>query len=318
MTTLFAKDSFAVHPHDDRLHHTADSVSTSPILVSVEQPQPTITLSPPPDPTLHRSSRRKRSFRNLFASDKQHKEAQQQKDQPVSVSAIGRRLSNLSLKSPQSSRPPSPSSDSPTVGAAAVAASLAAALAVGNENGKPQQQQPQQLLHPNAAYERPPSPSSSSTVSSPGTSPTTMFAEMKRALSQYQQVRHLSQKVSGRRASRSSDGSVTPTHTRAQPMQLDDKYGEHRKGRVVGHGATAVIRLLECLDGKPAPVVAVKAFRKRDRDETEKDYHKRMTSEFCISKALRHTHIVEMFDLVKDHKNRWCSVMEYVSYSTCC
>ncbi|KAL0079288.1 kinase-like domain-containing protein [Phycomyces blakesleeanus] len=112
---------------------------------------------------------------------------------------------------------------------------------------------------------------------------------------------------------------------------LHEKYIDHRKGRVIGSGATATIRLLELPD-RPAwispeqarhsskskskkgkVIVAVKAFRKRDRDETEKSYHKRMTSEFCISKALRHPHIVEMFDLLKDHKGRWCSVMEYCS-----
>ncbi|KAI9491471.1 kinase-like domain-containing protein, partial [Zychaea mexicana] len=80
----------------------------------------------------------------------------------------------------------------------------------------------------------------------------------------------------------------------------------------IGSGATAVIKLLD-LQHQPGTTIAVKTFRKRDRDETEREYHKRMTSEFCISKVLRHAHIVETFDLVQDHKNRWCSVMEYCS-----
>ncbi|KAI9301407.1 kinase-like domain-containing protein [Cunninghamella echinulata] len=64
---------------------------------------------------------------------------------------------------------------------------------------------------------------------------------------------------------------------------------------------------------KKKRIVAIKAFRKQDKSESLKDYQKRMISEFCISKAIRHPHIVEMFDLVKDHKDRWCAIMEYCS-----
>ncbi|ORY98342.1 kinase-like domain-containing protein [Absidia repens] len=119
----------------------------------------------------------------------------------------------------------------------------------------------------------------------------------------------------------------------AEPLQLQDRYGsDYRRGKIIGQGATAVIQLLEmpaCPEwiplektyqrrsrkkkNKTKTVVAIKAFRKQDRNETEREYQKRMTSEFCISKAIRHPHIVEMFDLVKDHKNRWCTVMEYCS-----
>ncbi|KAL0085915.1 kinase-like domain-containing protein [Phycomyces blakesleeanus] len=60
-------------------------------------------------------------------------------------------------------------------------------------------------------------------------------------------------------------------------------------------------------------VVAVKTFRKRDRDETERSFDKRLISEFCISKTLSHKHVVEVYDLLKDSKGRWCSVMEYCS-----
>ncbi|KAI8141238.1 kinase-like domain-containing protein [Fennellomyces sp. T-0311] len=263
MTTVLVNDNYAPHANDDNDDTNA---------------HPTIILSPPP-PTRPR----KRSFRGLFK-------------QPPQPSSLGRRLSNLSLRS--NSRPPSPSS-SETVGAAAVAASLAAALAVG-------QKEEEQRLHPNAAYhqklEYPPSPSSS--LSSPRSeSPTTMFSEMKRALSQYQQIRHLS--LRRRRSSTTMD-----EQDETKVLKLHEKYGPYRKGRVIGSGATAVIKLLDLSEGS---TIAVKTFRKRDRDETEREYHKRMTSEFCISKVLRHPHIVETFDLVQDHKNRWCSVMEYCS-----
>lgn len=319
MTSIYATDIHVVRPCEDSSSSIMDQSYSSGTSSSSneslgqqqrqQQQQPTITLSPPPAPSEHRSARRKRSFRNLFAASSSNSDSS---EAPIFVSAISRRLSNLSLRSPQTSRPPSPS-DTPTtstVGAAAVAASLAAALAV-SQDGK------DEMLHPNAAYqsqrfEQPPSPSTShSTLSSPGTESPTMFTEMKRVLSQYQQIRQFA--GGRRRRSSTSKSSIDddPPPFRAQPLLLHEKYGNLRKGKIVGRGATAVIRLLEVPHENR--IVAVKAFRRRDRDETEKDYQKRMTSEFCISKTLRHPHIVETFDLVKDHKDRWCSVMEYVS-----
>ncbi|KAI9265228.1 kinase-like domain-containing protein [Phascolomyces articulosus] len=157
---------------------------------------------------------------------------------------------------------------------------------------------------------------------------------MKRALSQYQQIRHLS--LRRRKSTTTLNENDTSTNQAKQPLKLHEKYGPYRKGKVIGSGATAVIKLLDVQQNKiesyhhnnnnnsaqqlttttnnPTTVtIAVKTFRKRDRDETEREYHKRMTNEFCISKVLRHPHIVETFDLVQDHKNRWCSVMEYCS-----
>ncbi|KAI8097744.1 kinase-like domain-containing protein [Halteromyces radiatus] len=140
---------------------------------------------------------------------------------------------------------------------------------------------------------------------------------MKRILTNYSFVRRSS-------SSRSSSSSLHHHH-KAEPLQLQDRYQDYRKGKVIGQGATAMIQLMEIphcpawiplektQQSNKKTVVAIKQFRKRDRDETEKDYQKRMTSEFCISKAIRHPHIVEMFDLVKDHKNRWCTIMEYCS-----
>ncbi|CAO3634698.1 unnamed protein product [Cunninghamella blakesleeana] len=133
----------------------------------------------------------------------------------------------------------------------------------------------------------------------------------------------------------SSSTSTSATTISNGPKDLNERYGDKsfRKGKIIGQGATAIIQLLEmeecpswipiektCLKNKKKKnnkkkkrVVAIKAFRKQDKSESLKDYQKRMISEFCISKAIRHPHIVEMFDLVKDHKDRWCAVMEYCS-----
>lgn len=99
---------------------------------------------------------------------------------------------------------------------------------------------------------------------------------------------------------------------RAQPsIVLQDKYAQHKLGKRIGSGATAKLRLLEGEDGK---VVAMKIYKKKDRGESEREYDKRMASEFCISKTLQHQHVVQVYDLLKDKRGRWCTVMEYVSW----
>lgn len=318
MTSLFVNERLTIYEGQS-------DASSSTISSKEHEPTggaPTITLSPPPT-----TGRRKRSIYRIF-------QQQQEQCEKKTSSALGRRLSNLSLRTPQTSRPPSPCTEA--VGAAAVAASLAAAFAVG---GGGQQQYDDQdddedddddeaaRLHPNAAYQlssnidTPPSPSSSTLSSPRSESPTVMFREMKRALSQYQQTRRFS--LGRRRASTTKvdvddrQGNASQVSRRAL---LHEKYGRNtRKGRSIGRGATAVIKLLEPSDPSQLPgapkIVAVKRFRKKDRDETERDYQKRMTNEYCISKVLQHAHIVQTFDLLQDSKGRWCTVMEYVSFT---
>ncbi|KAI8388673.1 kinase-like domain-containing protein [Radiomyces spectabilis] len=149
---------------------------------------------------------------------------------------------------------------------------------------------------------------------------------MKRAVSQYQHgQRRLNDNDRPRIRSLHRAPLEDSITDRAQPSLLHEKYKGHRKGKVIGHGATAVIRLTELparpalltadltTEHRPKTVIAVKAFRKRDHDESERQYRKRLTNEFCISKTLRHDHVVEMFDLMKDSKGRWCIAMEYCS-----
>jgi protein-serine/threonine kinase len=88
------------------------------------------------------------------------------------------------------------------------------------------------------------------------------------------------------------------------------KYGICDKA-AIGKGATAVVRLAHKWDRREEKLYAVKEFRKRRKNETEKDYVKKLTSEFCISSTLHHTNIVETVDLVQDEQHHWCEVMEY-------
>ncbi|KAF9115938.1 serine/threonine-protein kinase HAL4/sat4 [Mortierella sp. AM989] len=93
---------------------------------------------------------------------------------------------------------------------------------------------------------------------------------------------------------------------------LFKKYGLCDKGNI-GQGATAVVRLAHKLSDEDdsEKLFAVKEFRKRRKDETEKEYVKKLTSEFCISSTLHHENIVETVDLVQDEHHHWCEVMEY-------
>ncbi|KAI9266954.1 kinase-like domain-containing protein [Sporodiniella umbellata] len=103
----------------------------------------------------------------------------------------------------------------------------------------------------------------------------------------------------------------TPSTDRAQPSLLHEKYKDHKIGRRIGSGATAKLKLLKRVNSDR--VVAMKIFRKKSNKETTKDYDKRLTSEFCISKTLECQHVVQVYDLLKDKRGRWCTVMEYCS-----
>ncbi|KAK0567563.1 hypothetical protein OC844_000146 [Tilletia horrida] len=88
------------------------------------------------------------------------------------------------------------------------------------------------------------------------------------------------------------------------------KYGVCEKA-AIGKGATAVVRLAHKWDRSTERLYAVKEFRKRRKNESEKDYVKKLTSEFCISSTLHHINVVETVDLVQDENRHWCEVMEY-------
>ncbi|KAF7289336.1 Serine/threonine-protein kinase hal4 [Mycena indigotica] len=92
---------------------------------------------------------------------------------------------------------------------------------------------------------------------------------------------------------------------------LSQKYGVCQKV-AIGKGATSVVRLAHKWDRSDGEkMYAVKEFRKRRRNETEKEYVKKLTAEFCISSTLHHVNIVETVDLVQDEQGKWCEVMEF-------
>ncbi|KAF8252859.1 Pkinase-domain-containing protein [Wilcoxina mikolae CBS 423.85] len=90
---------------------------------------------------------------------------------------------------------------------------------------------------------------------------------------------------------------------------LSKKYGKF--GKVLGSGAGGSVRVMKrSTDGV---TFAVKEFRSRHTYETEREYAKKVTAEFCIGSTLHHGNIVETLDIMHE-RGRWYEVMEYCPY----
>lgn len=48
-------------------------------------------------------------------------------------------------------------------------------------------------------------------------------------------------------------------------------------------------------------IYAVKEFRPKRLGESEKEYQKKVTAEFCVGVTLRHVNVIETVDIVNDH-----------------
>jgi hypothetical protein len=90
---------------------------------------------------------------------------------------------------------------------------------------------------------------------------------------------------------------------------LESRYGKF--GKVLGSGAGGSVRLLK--RSSDGVTFAVKQFRARHSYESEKDYNKKVTAEFCIGSTLHHGNIIETMDLVNE-KGNYYVVMEYAPY----
>lgn len=111
-------------------------------------------------------------------------------------------------------------------------------------------------------------------------------------------------------------GTKTPPHHKS-PAQLpfgDDhgltsKYGKF--GKVLGAGAGGSVRLMK--RSSDGTTFAVKEFRARHAYESEKEYAKKVTAEFCVGSTLHHGNIIETLDIINE-KGKWFEVMEYAPY----
>lgn len=127
-----------------------------------------------------------------------------------------------------------------------------------------------------------------------------------------------SHRSDGSASSKSKDGkkkkgtsTIPGAPGTGEVASLLKKYGTCERV-AIGKGASAVVRIARKRDKDNADrMYAVKEFRKRRKNETEKEYVKKLTSEFCISSTLHHINVVETVDLVQDENQHWCEVMEY-------
>lgn len=83
----------------------------------------------------------------------------------------------------------------------------------------------------------------------------------------------------------STKGDDNKSKSGQTTTSLLKKYGVCEKV-AIGKGATAVVKLAHKWDRTTERLYAVKEFRKRRKNETEKEYVKKLTSEFCISSTL--------------------------------
>lgn len=111
-------------------------------------------------------------------------------------------------------------------------------------------------------------------------------------------------------------GVKTPPHrgSSASVPFADDhglatKYGKF--GKVLGSGAGGSVRLMK--RSSDGVTFAVKQFRDRHSYETEREYSKKVTAEFCIGSTLHHGNIIETLDIIHE-RGHWYEVMEYAPY----
>ncbi|KAM0748708.1 Pkinase-domain-containing protein, partial [Meredithblackwellia eburnea MCA 4105] len=90
---------------------------------------------------------------------------------------------------------------------------------------------------------------------------------------------------------------------------LQKKYGKW--GKTLGSGAGGTVRLIK--RSKDHTTFAVKEFRARRSGESEKEYVKKVTAEFCVGSALHHPNIIETLDIISDH-GHYYEVMEYAEF----
>lgn len=87
------------------------------------------------------------------------------------------------------------------------------------------------------------------------------------------------------------------------------KYG--KVGRMLGSGAGGSVRLMK--RASDDTTFAIKEFRPRHANESQKEYAKKVTAEFCIGSTLHHPNIIETLDIIQDD-GKFYEVMEYCPF----
>ncbi|MCJ1287503.1 serine/threonine protein kinase [Xylographa opegraphella] len=116
--------------------------------------------------------------------------------------------------------------------------------------------------------------------------------------------------LNNKSGTRTPPRQLPPSHVPfADDHGLESKYGKF--GKVLGSGAGGSVRLLK--RSGDGVTFAVKQFRERHSYESERDYNKKVTAEFCIGSTLHHGNIIETLDIIQE-RGRWYEVMEYAPF----
>ncbi|KAL8788016.1 MAG: hypothetical protein Q9213_001908 [Squamulea squamosa] len=118
-----------------------------------------------------------------------------------------------------------------------------------------------------------------------------------------------------KRSARNASSSTPPHQAPAASVPFADDHGLSTKygkfGKVLGSGAGGSVRLMK--RSSDGVTFAVKQFRDRHSYESEREYNKKVTAEFCIGSTLHHGNIIETLDIIHE-RGHWYEVMEYAPY----
>lgn len=120
---------------------------------------------------------------------------------------------------------------------------------------------------------------------------------------------------SSKRSTKNTSSPPSPYQAPAANVPFADDHGLVTKygkfGKVLGSGAGGSVRLMK--RSSDGVTFAVKQFRDRHSYESEREYNKKVTAEFCIGSTLHHGNIIETLDIVHE-RGHWYEVMEYAPY----
>lgn len=142
------------------------------------------------------------------------------------------------------------------------------------------------------------------------------MSELKRFFFGHNKVKRAQSPSASIKAKADRSGTKTPPRqalTQHVPFADDhglvEKYGKF--GKILGSGAGGSVRLMK--RSQDGVTFAVKQFRERHTYETEREYNKKVTAEFCIGSTLHHGNIIETLDIIHEG-GKWYEVMEYAPY----
>ncbi|KAJ1960364.1 hypothetical protein GGI12_003844 [Dipsacomyces acuminosporus] len=239
---------------------------------------------------------------NAAESQEQHKQA------ALNISAVAAGVANINLADRTPASPKKPSADE-------VSSSIAQAIAT-SANAAPRVEKRPSLMqrflgaasgnkssgasahhHHHHSHAHPP-PTSASSIN--GAFDRSSVANSKRATPPASSAASSTTGFAGGHNRRPSESSTT----------FQQKYGTCSR-ECIGRGATAVVRVAYKQHKDGPQVYAIKRFRKQRANETEREYIKKLTSEYCISSSIHHKNVVSTLDLIQDPQKNWCQVMEY-------